>query len=58
MLIFLIFIGLIILLLALIFLTFLIISIRRKQYHDFVDRHSLGLRKLIEPEFRNLAQGF
>lgn len=46
--IFLIFIGLIILLLALIFLAFLIISIRRKQYHDFVDRHSLGLRKLIE----------
>ena len=48
MLIFLIFIILIILLLALIFLAFLIISIRRKQYHDFVDRHSLGLRKLIE----------
>ena len=35
--IFLIFIGLIILLLALIFLAFLIISIRRKQYHDFVE---------------------
>ena len=35
-------------LLVLIFLAFLIISVRRKQYYDFVDRHSLGLMKLRE----------
>lgn len=46
--IFLIFIGLIVLLLVLIFSAFLISSVRRKQYYDFVDRHSLGLMKLRE----------
>ncbi len=44
----LIFIGLIVLLLAIFFLVFLIKSIRRKQYYDFVDKHSLGLMKLRE----------
>ena len=48
MLIFLIFTSLIILFLVLIFLAFLISSVRRKQYYDFVDRHSLGLMKLRE----------
>ena len=48
MLIFLILISLIILLLVLIFLAFLISSPRRKKYYDFVDKHSLGLKKLRE----------
>ncbi len=48
MLIFLIFISLIVLFLALIFSAFLISSLRRKQYYDFVDKHSLGLKKLRE----------
>ena len=45
--IFLIFVCLIVLLLAIIFLVFLISS-RRKQYYDFVYKHSLGLMKLRE----------